>query len=54
MTKTELVPPNKTKTTTNDMHHITGKREAIVTSKTVLAWPLEQVTFKKSFTIYLE
>ena len=29
MTKTELVPPNKTKSTTNDMHRITGKREAI-------------------------
>ena len=27
MTKTELVPPNKTKLTTNDMHRI--KREAI-------------------------
>ena len=27
MTKTELVPPNKTKSTTNDMHRI--KREAI-------------------------
>ena len=30
MTKTELVPaPNKTKSTSNDMHRITGKREAI-------------------------
>ena len=27
MTKTELVPPNMTKSTTNDTHHI--KREAI-------------------------
>ena len=27
MTKTELVPPNKTKSTTNDMHR--NKREAI-------------------------
>ena len=27
MTKTELVPPNKTKSTTNDMHRI--KKEAI-------------------------
>ena len=29
MTKTELVPPNKTKSTTNNMHRITGEREAI-------------------------
>ena len=29
MAKTELVPPNETKSTTNDMHSITGKREAI-------------------------
>ena len=29
MTKTELVSPNKTKSTTNDMHRITGEREAI-------------------------
>ena len=25
MTKTELVPPNKTKLTTNDVHRITDK-----------------------------
>ena len=29
MTKTELAPPNKTKSTTNDMRRITGKREVI-------------------------
>ena len=29
MTKTELVSPNKTKSTTNNMHRITGEREAI-------------------------
>ena len=26
MTKTELVPPNKTKSTTNDMHRIKKKK----------------------------
>ena len=45
MTRTELVPPNKTKSTTR-------RRSEVVTSKTVFAWPLAQITFKK-ITYYL-
>ena len=39
MTKTELVPPNKTKSTTNDMHRIKKKKRflKVVTSKTIFA-----------------
>ena len=52
MTITELVPPKKTKSTTNDMH---SKRNDFISSKTVFAWPfIAQTTFKKSLTIYLE
>ena len=52
MTTTELVPPKKTKSTTNDMH---SKRNDFISSKTVFARPfIAQTTFKKSITIYLE
>ena len=38
MTKTELVPPNKTKSTTNDMTVLKEKRFLkVVTSKTIFA-----------------
>ena len=41
MTKTELVPPNKTKSTTNDMTVLKEKRFLKdVTSKTIFAWQL--------------
>ena len=52
MTITELVPPKKTKSTTNDTH---SKRNDFISSKTVFARPfIAQTTFKKSITIYLE
>ena len=52
MTITELVPPKKTKSATNDMH---SKRNDFISSKTVFARPfIAQTTFKKSITIYLE
>ena len=52
MTRNELVPPNKTKSTSNDMHR--KRFLKVVTSKPVFAWPLVQITFKKSLTFYLE
>ena len=49
MTKTELVPPNKTKSTTNDMYRI--KREAVLKVVTptddFCLTIIAQITFKK-------
>ena len=54
MTRTELVPPNKTKSTTNDMPRERSDFLKADISKTVFLGPLAQISVKKSPTIYLE
>ena len=41
-TKTELVPPNKTKSTNNDMHRKRSDFLKLLLQLTIFAWPLAQ------------
>ena len=55
MTRTELVPPNKTKSTTNGMHRKKSDFLKLLLQKRFSRDHLiVQITFKKSLTIYLE
>ena len=55
MTRTELVPPNKTKSTTNGMHRKKSDFLKLLLQKLFSRDHLiAQITFKKSLTMYLE